>query len=386
MKPMELVAKSEKQAEVILYGDVAWWNALNALSLYKVIRAAEKASYDQLVFKILNSPGGSIFEGVAMNSVLSETHLETICRIESLAASMASAISASCDRSKMSKGGRLMIHQGSGGAFGTSKQMITRGKLLASLNEDIASIYAAKSGRDEQWILDNWMAENTDTWFKASEAKSEKLIDEVFGNKVKPIKEAEDAEAHYDFDQMVAHYNGEIERIQIQTASNSNSNSSMFTKEKFPKLVAMIGSDSITDDAIAAVNTELQEQKLEGVIVVGASAQEALTQQAKKDEDKVKALAASLEAVMKKLNPEHTGEASQDAITGSIDGLQTQLAAANTRLKELGEEPGATHTQTQKPSGDNLDDVDDPNAEIAKLPHNAALDNNPLFNHFETTD
>lgn len=373
---LELVAKSKKEAEVILYGTVSQWNSLNAITMMQVIKQAEKANYEQLTLRILNSPGGSIFEGLAIMSVMQDTSLLTICRIESMAASMASAIAMGCDQVHMSKGGRLMIHQGSAGAFGSAKQIMNTGKLLESLNDTLAEAYAAKSGQDKDWVLENWMAEGQDTWFTATEAQKAGLVDIIFGNKVKSAKAS--SEGSYDFDAMVAHYEDQMPVLTDEVTDELHMN--IF--EKFPKLAALVGKkpEEITAEVIRAVNEELTAKGLAPIMVVSTSEQEALTTQAQNDADQVTALNANLEAVAKALDPEHKGEVTLTAIDGKITALKNEITTANAKIVELGGESGAHHTSAQKPNGDNLGDDETPEQEIAKLPHNAALDNNPLFN------
>jgi ATP-dependent protease ClpP protease subunit len=380
MKGLNLVAKSKKEAEVVLYGTVAQWNSFNALMLLQVIQEAEKENYERLTIRILYSPGGSIFEGLAMISLLQETSLETVCRIESIAASMASAIAMGCDKVEMSKGGRMMIHHGSGGAYGSAKTMKTTAKLLESLNETMAEMYAAKSGKTAEWVLENWMAEGQDTWFTAKEAEKSGLIDSVFGNRVKPMKE-ESAEAAFDFSKLVAHYEAQVADMDLSDEEVINNYMNIF--EKFPKLAALVGktTDEITSEVIAAVNEELVAKGLKSIQLIPTSAQEALTTQAKNDADKVIALNAVLDAVAKKLDPEHKGEVTQTAVVGKITTMKDEITTANAKIVKLGGKPGATHTTPNKPTGDNLDDDEEtPEQAIAKLPHNAALDNNPLYN------
>jgi len=374
MKFLELVAKSKKEVNVIMFGSVSQWSALSATKMQEVLQQAEKDGYEK-VNLMINSPGGSIFEGLAIYNILKAHNLEIVGDVVGMAASMASALLMGCDSVRIGKGSRMMIHSGSSGVYGNASQILQHAKLLESLNLTIAELYADKVNETAEWVQENWMKDGMDSWFTAEQASKAGLVDEVYGSKVKS------GEATADFSKMAAHYEGQVSNLEpSEEVTNSNFNNSMFNKEKFPKLVALIGSENITAEAIEAVNAELKSQGVPGMIVVEAAVQEALTQKAKDEAEKATALTTSLQAVMKKLDPEHTGEVTQAAIDGKIDGLQNSLTTAKKQVVELGGKAGASHTKSKKEGGDDIDDEDSPSDEIAKLPHNSALDGNPLFN------
>ena len=58
----------------------------------------------------INSPGGSVFEGIAIGNMLRQHKARVVAHVDALAASIASVIVASCDEVIMPENSMLMIH------------------------------------------------------------------------------------------------------------------------------------------------------------------------------------------------------------------------------------------------------------------------------------
>jgi len=201
----ELRAKSEKETDILLYGSISEWGRVRAEDLFNKIGDAKAKGYESVNLKI-NSPGGSIFEGIACMSQMSQQDIIIVGTVEGIAASMASAMLQGCHKRRMVKGSRLMVHQGTGGVFGSANYIRDYADLLTSLNKTLADIYAKKTKRDSKWILDNWMAEGKDTWFTAEQALKEGLIDEIVEGKLKPLEKEEATLL-----EMAAHYQSQLD-------------------------------------------------------------------------------------------------------------------------------------------------------------------------------
>lgn len=201
----ELQAKSKTAVDIMMYGTISEWGKVNADDFYKALKKAEEDGYKTVNLRV-NSPGGSIFEGLAIIGVIKGSPLDIDMYIDGLAASMMSAVAMSVRKVYMAKGARMMIHQGHGGVAGSAKQIINYGKLLISLNETMAEFIADRTGKDQKWILDNWMSEGQDKWFKFSEAEEAGLVDGESDKKIKPFQK-EAAE----YTEMAAHYQEQLE-------------------------------------------------------------------------------------------------------------------------------------------------------------------------------
>ena len=95
----------------------------------------------------LNSPGGSVFDAVAIYNAL-QRHDGTITAwIDGVAASAASYVAMAGDEIVMPENAFLMIHDPSGLVMGTAEDMRAMAEALDKVKGSLVSGYAAKSGR-----------------------------------------------------------------------------------------------------------------------------------------------------------------------------------------------------------------------------------------------
>jgi ATP-dependent Clp protease protease subunit len=119
----------------------------------------------------INSPGGSVFDGMRIYGELREMAKRGV-RVHTLAtgmaASMGSVIFMAGDIREMRDGAQLMIHEASTIAMGDARDMQRTADLLESISNDIAGIYSERSGMDKKEIRDLMMAE---TWINKDQAE-----------------------------------------------------------------------------------------------------------------------------------------------------------------------------------------------------------------------
>lgn len=126
----------------------------------------------------LNSPGGDVFEGVAIASALREHPAEVTIKVEGLAASAASFIAMSGDQVVMSQGAMMMIHDAQGMTIGNAATHRETAELLDKLSDNIAGYYARRAGGS----VKEWRSKmEAETWYDADEAVKAGLADEVNG-------------------------------------------------------------------------------------------------------------------------------------------------------------------------------------------------------------
>lgn len=124
----------------------------------------------------LNTPGGSVFDGMAIFNALKSHGAEIETQIDGLAASMGSVIALAGDTVKMSENAFYMIHDPFGIAVGTAEEMRKTADLLDKVGDQITSIYAKKTGLELSELGEMMDAE---TWFTAEEALDAGFIDEI---------------------------------------------------------------------------------------------------------------------------------------------------------------------------------------------------------------
>ncbi len=115
----------------------------------------------------LNSPGGSVFDAVAIYNALKRHAGNVTVSIDGIAASAASYIAMAGDTVVMPENAFLMIHEPSGLVMGTAGDMRAMAEALDKIAGVLIKGYAAKSGKPADDVAALMAAE---TWFTAAEA------------------------------------------------------------------------------------------------------------------------------------------------------------------------------------------------------------------------
>lgn len=122
----------------------------------------------------INSGGGSVFDGLAIHSLLSSRRGMVTTRVEGIAASIASVIALAGKRVTAAKSALMMIHDPSGVVWGRSTEMNRTAGVLDKVRDQLAAIYSEKTRKPVEKIKAAMTAE---TWFTATEAKDYGLVD-----------------------------------------------------------------------------------------------------------------------------------------------------------------------------------------------------------------
>lgn len=187
------------EVELLLYDEIGGWGtyADDFLAELKAITAP------RLRVKV-NSPGGSVFEGVTLANALRAHPAEVTVQVDGIAASIASVIAVAADRVVMQPQSMLMVHDASGVCLGNAKDMAEMAALLDKISDNIADAYVAKAGGDRA----DWrQVMQKETWFTAEEAVTAGLADEVMPSRKQKPDEAE-PEMRRSFDLAAYGYNG----------------------------------------------------------------------------------------------------------------------------------------------------------------------------------
>src|SRR5262249_39117748 len=140
----------------------------------------------------INSPGGSVFEGIAVQNILANHPATVNISVDGLAASIASVIAMAGDKITMCPGSMMMIHEASGLAWGHAADMRQLADVLDKISGTLADAYALRAGGE---AADWRTAMHAETWYTADEAVAAGLADEVGRAPVKPATNAEGDEA-----------------------------------------------------------------------------------------------------------------------------------------------------------------------------------------------
>lgn len=169
-KPLSIVAAKgdDTKAEITIYADIGddmWSNAVSATSFSKEMDKLP-ASIKEITLR-LNSPGGSVFDGMTIYNRLKQSKAKIIVRVDGLAASIASIIALAGDEIIMGEGAFLMIHKPWTGMYGNSDEFEHTANTLLQLEEQMLGIYSRKTKIDREELRTMLRKE---TWISAEDA------------------------------------------------------------------------------------------------------------------------------------------------------------------------------------------------------------------------
>lgn len=177
------ITQSGTQAEVYLYGAIDGWE-LDGNHLAQQIRQLDATDITLRV----NSPGGLVFDGIAVYAALAEHPATVTAHVDGLAASAASFIVQAAAHRTATKPGRMMIHDAAGLAIGDAATMREMAQILDDVSDSIAGIYADRAGETAAV----WRQRMRDTtWYSAQQAADAGLVDEV----TQPVAAGADADS-----------------------------------------------------------------------------------------------------------------------------------------------------------------------------------------------
>lgn len=181
----EATETEETVAEVFIYDEIGGSLGVSADEFVKDLSAIDA---DRINVRI-NSPGGSVFDSIAIYNALVQHPATITTFVDALAASGASIVAMGGDECVMMIGSQLMIHDALGLEMGNAADMREMAKFLDHQSNNIASIYAAKAGGEPDEWRKLMLAE---TWMLAGEAVDMGLANRVY--KPEPKTETPDAE------------------------------------------------------------------------------------------------------------------------------------------------------------------------------------------------
>lgn len=167
------------EATFRIYGPIDSWGGYWGVSAVEVAEALDELPAGVETIRLhINSPGGEIFEGIAIKNLLAEHPARVVAHVDSLAASIASVIAVGADELVMGLDSHLMIHDGSTYAGGTADDLRSVAEVLDTLSDTIAGVYARKTGGTAA----EWRAVmRGEKWYGADAAVEAGLADRTAG-------------------------------------------------------------------------------------------------------------------------------------------------------------------------------------------------------------
>lgn len=163
-------ATASAPAEILLYDAIGFWG----ISATDFAAALKTAGSGPVNIRI-NSPGGEVFDGLAIyNMILA--HGDATVYVDGLAASAASYIAMGGKTVNMAEASQMMVHNASTITYGNKTDHAKQITVLAKMDGQFADIYANKTGKP---VADIMAMLDAETWLTAKEAKADGFCDNV---------------------------------------------------------------------------------------------------------------------------------------------------------------------------------------------------------------
>lgn len=153
---------SADTTDLYIYDEIGGWGVYST----DLIRDLMRVTTSKVRVRI-NSPGGDVFEGLAIHNALSILPAEIETYVEGHAASAANFVALAGTTRTYAKYSMGMAHNPSSGMYGEAKDLRKMADLLDKVRSQMVKLYSDATGGDpEEWeaLLD------AETWFTAEEA------------------------------------------------------------------------------------------------------------------------------------------------------------------------------------------------------------------------
>ncbi|MGN4406395.1 head maturation protease, ClpP-related [Bacillus cereus group sp. MYBK59-1] len=170
-----------KTADVFIYGEITKyaWEEYGEVSSITFKNELDELGDDiETINLYINSPGGSVFETMAIIAMLQRHQAKVISYIDGIGASCASVLPMISDKIIMYANSMMMIHNAWTYASGNANQLRKAADDIERINQSMVQHYLTRAGDklDEDTLKQLLDAE---TWLSAEEAMGYGLCDEI---------------------------------------------------------------------------------------------------------------------------------------------------------------------------------------------------------------
>lgn len=175
--PLRVLNKTATEAEIVIYAGIGtdYWGDGSMISAKDFSNELKTIADSVTTIHVrINSPGGDVFDGIAIYNRLKQHKAKKIVYIDGLAASIASIIALAGDEIHIGEGALYMVHLPWTFAFGNRMDLDNTVNRLMDIEEQMVGIYAKRSGMERTEIKALLEAE---TWMGADEAIEKGFVD-----------------------------------------------------------------------------------------------------------------------------------------------------------------------------------------------------------------
>ena len=268
--------KGSKEADILIYGVIgdSWYEESVTASQFRKDFKAIESEVDTINIRI-NTPGGSVWDGLAIYNTIEQSKKQTITYNDGIAYSMGAIILQAGDIRRSAKNGSAMTHDAITFAYGNAEEMRNTADMLDKITTgSIAQSLAARTGLSIVDVNKKFF-NYKDNYWTAEEALAAGLIDEIVDYQIEKTFETN----NLSYKEVVNKY------IKFETKPPQNrpnqkiKNQNIPTMTKFSSLVALANllDKGTTPSAadVAKAQVELAAENT-GLIIVNAEKYEAL--------------------------------------------------------------------------------------------------------------
>ncbi|MFW5750636.1 MAG: ClpP family protease [Planctomycetota bacterium] len=126
----------------------------------------------------LNSPGGSVIDGMALYDVIQRSSCPVHCTVTGMAASMGAVILSGCEKGERAimPHGEVLLHQPLGGAEGPATEIEISAQRIIKTKEMLLALLAENCGQPYEKLAEDC---DRDYWLDAEDALAYGIVDKI---------------------------------------------------------------------------------------------------------------------------------------------------------------------------------------------------------------
>jgi ATP-dependent protease ClpP protease subunit len=164
-------ARADQPAEVSVHAEIGMWG-IDAATFLRDLKQIQSSTINLSI----NSPGGSVFDALAMLNGLRASGKEIRVSVLGIAASAASVLAMAGDHVSMPENTMMMVHKPLLGLRGNADDLRSAADILDKVQDGIGKVYMSRWKGTEEELA---QALTDETYFTAAECLEHGLCDEV---------------------------------------------------------------------------------------------------------------------------------------------------------------------------------------------------------------
>ena len=167
----KIEAKADESATVYIYDEIGFWG----ITAQEFIREVDTLQASSITLRV-NSPGGDVFDGIAIYNALRNHPATVTTQVDGLAASIASIIAMAGDTITIAKNAFFMVHNAWAMTAGNAAEMRKMADTLDKIDATLVKTYTDRTGQTQRNVRQMMTDE---TWLGADEAVELGFADKV---------------------------------------------------------------------------------------------------------------------------------------------------------------------------------------------------------------